>query len=320
MEQHLFLNNSKINRVMPRAEEGIRSYRTHSIKTCLSREFPGFKYHIYSPSYGGEGLPVLVAVHGISHRAKEQARAFKEYAECYGFVIIAPLFCRRNFPAYQRLGITKQEVPYYSDIALNSILKEVAEQTGALTEKVYLFGYSAGGQFVHRYAMAYPEKVYAVAVGAAGWYTFPDLKVSFPRGLAKQSLSRTMEFSCSKFLKIPMATFVGENDNQSDSALKRSRRLDLQQGVTRIERAENWVEAMRYAAEAVGFDTPYKCHIMKSCGHSFTDCVQSGQLAFKTINFLLEATQHKSLLFKVSNQTENYHVALPPSNYTLTNC
>ncbi|MFK5950167.1 MAG: alpha/beta fold hydrolase [Methylococcales bacterium] len=303
------MNNSKINSAMLGIVEDKANYRKNSIKTCISREYPEFKYHRYSPSYGAEGLPVLVAVHGISHRAKEQVRAFKEYAERYGFVIIAPLFCRKNFPAYQRLGITKQEVPFYSDIALNSILKEVSEQTGALTEKVYLFGYSAGGQFVHRYAMAYPEKVHAVVVGAAGWYTFPDLKVPFPRGLGKKSLSRTLELSCSKFLKIPMATFVGEHDNQSDIALKRSRYLDLQQGITRIERARNWIAAMRYAAEKYGFDTEYKNYVMESCGHSFTDCVDYGQLAFKTMNFLLETTRRRSILFTTSSQTENYRVA-----------
>lgn len=304
MELNNPLNSYKTELIRPISAYSGDHEQQNRIKTYRSSQFPELKYHLYTPSYGGEGLPVLVAVHGISHRAKEQARAFSDYAERYGFVVLAPLFCRKNFPAYQRLGVTEQDVSNFSDIALNSILDELGEQTGALTDKVYLFGFSAGGQFVHRYAMVYPDRVHAVSVGAAGWYTFPDITTAFPRGLRQRTGQRSLSFNPEQFLKIPMATFVGEQDNQSDSAFRRSSRLDIQQGTSRIERADRWIQAMNTAAKSYGLDTQYESHIMASCGHSFIDCVDSGGLAVKSINFLFEMVRHQHL-----NCSENYRVA-----------
>jgi len=308
-----FSNSHKADVVMPISAYSKDSDQQRRIKTYRSTGFPEFKYHTYTPSYGGEGLPILVAVHGISHRAKEQARAFSDYAERYGFVVIAPLFCRKNFPAYQRLGVSHQNVPYLSDIALNDLITEIGYRTGALTNKIYLFGFSAGGQFAHRYAMAYPDKVHAVVTGAAGWYTFPDIKTAFPRGLRQRPGQRQLSFNLEQFLKIPMATFVGEHDNQSDAAFNRSSHLDLQQGISRIERADRWIQAMNIAAKSYGLDTQYKNHIMKSCGHSFIDCVNSGGLAFKSLNFLFEMVRHQhsgcSALLTVPNRSEIYRVA-----------
>ncbi|SHE23413.1 hypothetical protein [methanotrophic endosymbiont of Bathymodiolus puteoserpentis (Logatchev)] len=310
MKQHKIMSASKEKKpkvVKPITANRRINWQKKRIRLYASEHYPEFNYHIYAPSYGAEGLPVLVAVHGISHRAKEQARAFSAYAEQYGFVVVAPLFGRKNFPAYQRLGISKQSVPCYSDIALNALLGELGKHTGALTQKVSLFGYSAGGQFVHRYAMAYPERVHAVVTGAAGWYTFPDVHKSFPRGVCNRSKLRTLELKPEQFLKIPMATLVGGEDNQNDSAFKRSASLDLQQGITRIERAERWVKAMQEMAIHYGFNTRYEHNIMPLCGHSFSDCVEYGNLPEKVVNFLFASCCQKSVLPNSQLTLEHFH-------------
>ncbi len=285
------MNQLSSESVMSRAAVRVSNRRKNTIQTLSSGRFPGFRYHLYVPSCGGLDLPILVAVHGISLRAKEQARAFSHLAEQKRFVIIAPLFSRKNFPAYQRLGVSQQVIPRYPDEALNDLLEEIAEKKGFTTKKVYLFGYSAGGQFVHRYAMKYPEKVYSVATGAAGWYTFPDQLTSFPRGLRSRVGFRKVELDPQRFLKVPMASFVGENDVFHDSSFKRSADLDEQQGLSRVERAERWIHAMRVAAETLGFNTQYESHILKSCGHSFMDCVENGGMALRAVDFLFEKTK-----------------------------
>ena len=105
MKQHKIMSASKEKKpkvVKPITANRRINWQKKRIRLFASEHYPEFNYHIYAPSYGAEGLPVLVAVHGISHRAKEQARAFSAYAEQYGFVVVAPLFGRKNFPAYQR--------------------------------------------------------------------------------------------------------------------------------------------------------------------------------------------------------------------------
>ena len=53
-------------------------------------------------------------------------------------------------------------------------------------DKTYLWGHSAGGQFVHRLLATQPAEIFE-AVGAAnsGWYTLPTLDLHYPDGLSR---------------------------------------------------------------------------------------------------------------------------------------
>lgn len=96
--------------------------------------------------------PIFVSVHGVSLNYQEHAQKFMPYAEKYGVVLVAPYFPEPPFDDYQRLGRTGQGSR--ADSALKNIITEVRELTYAQSGKLYLFGYSGGGQFTHRYAMA----------------------------------------------------------------------------------------------------------------------------------------------------------------------
>ena len=56
---------------------------------------------------------------------------------------------------------------------LDTVLHEVRRDY-LVKPKILLTGYSRGGQFAHRYAMAHPERVAAVVPMAAGTWTTPD--------------------------------------------------------------------------------------------------------------------------------------------------
>ena len=60
-------------------------------------------------------------------------------------------------------------------------------------ERPYLWGHSAGGQFVHR-ALATQDSAQFEAAGAgnAGWYTMPTLDRPYPEGLGGIGLTRPM--------------------------------------------------------------------------------------------------------------------------------
>lgn len=252
----------------------------------LARD-PEQPYFLYVPPRSQAGAPVLVTVHGVSRNAEEHARRFKRLAKQYGVVLVAPLFPKERFPDYQRLGQSgKGERP---DQVLRAILGEVGDLTGADVNRVYLFGYSGGGQFVHRYAMAYPDQVAAVAVGAAGWYTFPDPAARFPRGLKPRAKSLALRFEPEAFLKVPMAAFVGERDVRRGAArpeMKQSARVDAQQGWTRLERGHRWIEAMRTAAVAHRLTTPYQYEVLPHASHSFRASMKRGQLGQRAFVFL----------------------------------
>lgn len=245
-------------------------------------EEPEQRYFIYLPTRGTHQARMMVTVHGISRHARKHARRFAGLAERYNVVLVAPLFDKHRHPGFQRLGLSGQR----ADLALEKIIEEVGRLTGANTHQLYMFGYSGGGQFVHRFAMAYPERVASIAIGAAGWYTFPDPDRRFPYGIQPHRKLPGIRFRQEQFLRIPATVLVGEKDDKIDHALRTSRRIDERQGASRFERGQRWVDAMQRAAQQHGFDTPYRFVALPGADHSFSRSVKWGALDRHVFNAL----------------------------------
>lgn len=234
------------------------------------------RYFLYVPPSVSPHPPLFVTVHGISRNAREHAKLFASFADQYGVVVLAPLFPAQTFEDYQRLG--RREDAEHAGQVLEAMVDEVGKLTGAKTERFFLFGYSGGGQFAHRYAMAHPERVAAYAVGAAGWYTFPDLQLPYPLGLKPSKSWPTMEMVPKRFLAIPATVLVGERDTRLDAALRKTRKVNGQQGESRMERGLRWVAAMRQAAQDQGLTGSFDFVALPKCGHSFRHCMQRGNM------------------------------------------
>lgn len=237
------------------------------------------RYFLYIPRKGGAGAPVFISVHGISGNAREHAEQFAPFAERYGVVLIAPWFPRERFPDYQCLtGRRPRSASRRADHALQRMVEEVGALTGAIIDRLYLFGYSGGGQFVHRYAMVYPGQVARYVVGAAGWYTFPDPDVMYPRGIKPRVDCPDLEFDLCRFLAVRASVLVGERDVRAGTALNLSPRIEQQQGATRLERGKRWVQAMTEAAERHHVDTSFEFHTLPRSGHSFRRSMARGNM------------------------------------------
>jgi poly(3-hydroxybutyrate) depolymerase len=237
------------------------------------------QYFLYIPRKRGASASVFISVHGISGNAHEHATQFSPFAERYGVVLIAPLFPRERFPDYQRLArCLPQNKSRRADHVLQRIVAEVGILTGANTSQLYLFGYSGGGQFVHRYAMVYPSQVARYVVGAAGWYTFPDTAVNYPRGIKPRAGLPDIQFDPCRFLAIPASVLVGERDVRAGTALNTSPRIEQQQGATRLERGRRWVHAMTEAAKHYHLDTRFDFHTLPDSGHSFRRSMKRGNM------------------------------------------
>ena len=64
-----------------------------------------------------------------------------------------------------------------ADEFVNEILTDYKNQFSDFDGRIYLYGHSAGGQFVSRYIVRHPAKVIAAVISAAGTYAFPDPKM-----------------------------------------------------------------------------------------------------------------------------------------------
>lgn len=248
---------------------------------------PMFKYFLYVPRSLTAGAPVFVAVHGVSRSAAPYAELFAPIAEQQRTVLVAPLFEQHRFPDYQRLGrVGRGE---RADVMLDRVLAEVQQLTGARTGKILLFGYSGGGQFAHRYMMAFPERVERLVVGAAGWYTFPDPTLAYPTGIKPAAALPGVTFEPARFLTVPSCVLVGAEDVGRDDNLNQTPEVNEQQGTTRLERGHRWIEAMKAGAAVRNLKTPYVFDVLPKGRHSFTQNMRDSGLGPKVAGCLFGA-------------------------------
>ncbi len=229
----------------------------------------------YVPVRRDLSRPPLVCIHGISRNALEHAHAFRHLADDLGFPVIAPMFNQAGFRGYQTLG---SKAGWNALTAFDRLLDEIAAEGGG--PSVDIFGFSGGGQFAHRFAMARPARVAALAIASAGWYTFPD-DARYPRGLAGKLPPGADEAA---FLAIPMLVLVGSADRDRDATLRQGERINAQQGADRVERARNWTAAVNDAARVRGLPPPALYAELAGAAHSFADCAAAG-LVRRTAEF-----------------------------------
>jgi pimeloyl-ACP methyl ester carboxylesterase len=236
-------------------------------------------YFLFVPGSLTPASRLLVTVHGISGNAREHAQRFAPLAQLSDTIVVSPLFVGEGYRDYQRLGRDGRGIRV--DHALDRIVSDVSARLGIPASRFHLFGYSGGGQFAHRYAMAHPQRVASVSIGAAGWYTFPDATVRYPRGISGARGLDGVRFDPGAFLQVPASVFVGENDIDRDPELRQTDKLDRQQGGNRFERGINWIRAMREAAYRHGHFTLYSFESLPATGHSFTEAMLRGRLGEK---------------------------------------
>jgi pimeloyl-ACP methyl ester carboxylesterase len=239
-------------------------------------------FFVARPETEPELSQILVAVHGISRDAREQVEMFGHVALTRGWTVVAPLFDMATHPQFQQLGICRRHTQARADLALLDMLDTIV---GAEAVKFCLFGFSGGAQFAHRFALFHPERVTAMALGAAGWYTFPKAKRPYPRGINVSESGNDLTPRLAAMLEVPCAVFVGERDTLREKSFNTTPKIDRDQGSDRIERARRWVEAMRAAGAAMDVSIECELELLAGCGHSFRECVNRGGLVDKALDF-----------------------------------
>lgn len=248
------------------------------------RSTPRLRYYLYWPDRLASGRPPLVAVHGISLNAREQARVFAASAAALGVPVIAPLFEPDVYLDFQRLGRAGRGAR--ADLALLAVLDEVKALTGHALAQINLFGFSGGGQFCHRFTMAHPSWVQRQVLAAPGWYTLPAMRRRYPLGLCLADELPGVTFDPAQFLQVPTCVLVGADDTERDAALRLGRRIDRLQGRDRVARGRSFVSRMRRAAARRGIDSDFEFATLPNCGHDFDEAVRTGALVQRTLSFL----------------------------------
>lgn len=147
--------------------------------------------------------------------------------------------------------------------AADRIVAEVKNRTQA-AGKIILFGHSAGGQFVHRWALLGGKKnVDVIAVANSGWFTMPDRDIDYPYGI--KNVGITDEELGEAFAE-PVILFMGEKDVERKPPFRDTPEADAQ-GMNRMERCTNYFRQCKAKAEELRVPFRWKLETVEGAAH-----------------------------------------------------
>lgn len=216
----------------------------------------------FRPPHHDPDKPVVIVQHGASRNGAEYCEAWVPAAERHGFLVVAITFPKESWPdavTYNNGHVLAEDGTVrpreaWSQAIPGHVFALLREAGVTRRDKAYLWGHSAGGQFVHRLLATQSHGIFA-AVGAAnsGWYTLPTLDVPYPDGLGDIGLGHD---DIVRLLGYPLVIFSGDRDIDGTTENFPKHDSAMAQGPNRFERAKFFLA--RGQAEAARLGVP--CH------------------------------------------------------------
>ena len=235
-----------------------------------SRRDQRFSFCAYVPDAGdlpGLNRPVLLAVHDTFRDIGALREAFVGLADECRCVVLLPLF-----PA--AIG-DPNDVDNYKQVAYRDIrfdlivldmLDEMAERWGVLADRCFLFGFSGGAQFAHRFAYLHPDRLTAASVAAPGRTTRLCHSASWPDGIDDIRTRFGVAFDHANLAAVPLHLVVGEGDNSVEE-LSPSATEKLGRRAQAERMSDDWRES--------GLDVTFD--VVPAAGHSMTALLPSAR-------------------------------------------
>jgi hypothetical protein len=252
----------------------------------------------------GDG-PIWFVMHGAGRGSRAYIRAAAPVAERHNALAIAIEFSARAYPEMEAytLGVTTRGEPderahrerrwrdrdSYVFSEVEHVFEAVRRLYGGHQQGYYLFGHSAGAQFVHRLLTFLPDARVLRAVAAnAGWYTLPvsgdDAQFSMPYSLRGAPLE---SMQLQSLFRKQLTVMLGAHDTAEakDDPLLRGTPAAMAQGTTRLERGKNYFATARAVASKIDAPFNWRLAIVPYAAHEVSQMIGSAQL------FLFESGQ-----------------------------
>ena len=244
----------------------------------------------YLPVEGAKDLPLIFVMHGSSRSVVNNCGYWSESARQYNFIVICPEFNEIDFPGsanYQNGMMYVNNQFADSTKWTYNLIEEIfsyLKKNDVTTYDTYgVYGFSGGGQFVHRYALfTDPKRASFIIPGASGWYTLPNYSESYPYGLNN---SPFIESNLSGKFQLSITILVGENDTDpNDSSLRKTSQA-MRQGSHRYERAKYFFDAAKNKADELGVEFNWKLETVSNVGHSSSEVAPiAAELFYNSLN------------------------------------
>jgi len=254
--------------------------------------------HYHKPSNMTSKSKILIVIPGSGRNGDGYRDSWIETSEKHSVLILSPSYAEKdyNYGDYHLGGMVKDIDPRKGftykknsnqvildedivEFALNKdssqwiyhdfdrIFKIVKDVVQSKQKQYDMFGHSAGGQVLHRFALIYPNsKADRILASNAGSYTTSDVDTSFPFGLKNIDVSNK---SLKKAFKKNLVVFLGELDNADENGglLLRSKTVD-KQGTHRLARGTHFYNQGMETAQSLNTKSNWKLKIIPGVGHS----------------------------------------------------
>ena len=231
-------------------------------------------YHV--PESTGKPQQVVFVMHGVLRNAADYRDNWRAAADEHGLVILAPEFSRDDFPgaaAYNLGGIVSDPggASQQKGRALDAIepvfaaVREDLPTAGTAPASYFIFGHSAGAQFVHRYVLFGDAPNMAAAIAAnSGWYTMPDTGIFFPYGLRGTDAG---EAALRRAFARPLVIALGLLDNDPQAPYLRTSAGANAQGPHRLARGRAFYGHASGHAKTMGVPFNWRLVHVADAGH-----------------------------------------------------
>jgi len=242
---------------------------------------------------------ILIVVPGAGRNADDYRDSWVEASEKYGIFILSPMYKEEDygFGAYHmgnliydlnldssitydensnkvflneetfnfKINANKKEWIFHD---FDRIFDLVAKATGSTQTEYDIFGHSAGGQILHRFAIFQPDsKANKIIASNSGSYTLLNFKSKLPFGIENSVL--TKEDLMNTFKK-NLVLLIGELDNENEQGglILRSPSVD-KQGTNRLARSKYFFEESKKMAEDMGAEFNWELITIPEIGHDY---------------------------------------------------
>lgn len=262
----------------------------------VARDGTALRAFVYrATAFDPRGGSLWFVIHGAGRGAKKYVRAAAPLAERHNALAIAIEFSAQAYPEMEdfTLGVTSRGEPderalpekrwrdrdsyVYSEV--EHVFEAVRRSIGGHQQGYYMFGHSAGAQFVHRLLTFLPDARVLGAVAAnAGWYTLPvssnDAHLGMPYGLRGTPLEAV---ELRSLFRTPLTVMLGARDTAEvdEDRLLRGTRGAMAQGATRLERGRNYFATARAAAAKIDAPFNWRLAIVPLAAHDVRQVIDS---------------------------------------------
>lgn len=257
--------------------------------------------HYYLPANHNEDTSVIIVIPGAGRNANDYRDSWIENAEKYNLLVLSPSYPKDNFDfaAYQLGGVVNdlelrnpeiervegrikkfrmsdedigfsfvgdKSVWIFDDF--DEVFKSVEAIVGPKQTGYDLFGHSAGGQILHRYAiLKNHSKANRIVAANSGFYTLPDLSTRYPFGVEGTPLTKD---EIKKSFTNHLIVLLGVSDNASETrgTMLHTPSSDSQ-GLGRFERGTYFFNESKKLSQSVGAAFNWQIIPVEGVGHNY---------------------------------------------------